>query len=83
MCKIIQFIDVIPITFIQACIQNVYHSIFLKVHRFIYMQLKFGTIPLDYANFSTLKKKVMSSSHLSFLCFFANQLWKDSMVSWA
>jgi hypothetical protein len=57
-CKIIQFIDVIPTTFILACIQNVYHSIFLKVHRFIYMQLKLGKIPLDYANFSsTLKEK--------------------------
>jgi hypothetical protein len=55
-CKIIQFIDVISTTFILTCIQNFYHNIFLEVHRFIYMQL--GTIPLDYANFSsTLKER--------------------------
>jgi hypothetical protein len=74
-CKIIQFIDVISTTFILACIQNVYHNIFLKVHRCIYMQL--GTIPLDYANFSSTKREVMFSSHLTFPMFFCQSIMES------
>ncbi len=81
-CKIIQLIDVISTTFILACIQNVYHNVFLKVHRFIYMQFKLGTIPSIMQTLLHLKKEVMSSSHLKFPNFFSNQLWKASMVSW-
>lgn len=68
-CKIIQLIDVISTTFILACIQNVYHNIFLKVHKFIYMQLKLGTIPLIMQTLLHFKKEVMSSFKVSYIFF--------------
>lgn len=84
-CKIIQLIDFISTTFILACIQNVYHNIFLKVHRFIYMQLKLGTIPLIMRTLLHFKKEVMSSSHLKFPIFFFQSIMESfyGFLAWS